>query len=142
MNQIFSRREHWPQPRRHIAQCSPYLWLFSSCLTSPTPNYAFTNSSTHLHLLIPTFEDPANQGSRMNIHRNVAAFLKPALRDGLSWSRSPFLNQCTICLGRGSFTLPVILNNLCLSQENTQQNFAHVKQSEHTRCSNTSQSLP
>lgn len=69
----------------------------------------------------------------MNIHRNVAAFLKPALREGLSCSRSPFLNQCTICLGRGSFTLPVILITLCIGQVNTQQNFEHVKQRGHTR---------
>jgi hypothetical protein len=52
---------------------------------------------TYLHLLIPTFEDPANHGSRMNTQRNVVAHFNPSRKLGLSCKRSPFLNQCTVC---------------------------------------------
>lgn len=34
----------------------------------------------------------------MNTQRNVAALVRPSLSDGLSWSRNPFRNQCTVCL--------------------------------------------
>ena len=51
----------------------------------------------YLHLLVPTFEDPANQGSRMKIHLNVSHLLMPLSKAGLSLSLSPFLNQCTLC---------------------------------------------
>lgn len=53
---------------------------------------------TYLHLLIPTFEDPANHGSNKKTHLNVTAFLSPSLNAGLSCNRNPFRNQCTVCL--------------------------------------------
>lgn len=51
------------------------------------------SSYTYLHLLIPTLDDPANQGSRMYTQRTVSAPRIDSLREGLSWSRKPFLNQ-------------------------------------------------
>lgn len=47
---------------------------------------------------MPTFEEPANQGSRMKTHLKVVAPLIPSRRLGLSCSRSPLRNQCTVCL--------------------------------------------
>lgn len=65
---------------------------------------------THLHLLIPTLDEPANHGSRINMHLKVTAFLRPARREGLSWRRRPFLNQCTKCFGLDLLlTSPVIM---------------------------------
>jgi hypothetical protein len=52
---------------------------------------------TYRHLLIPTFDEPANQGSKMNTQRNVVADFNPSRKLGLSCKRSPFLNQCTVC---------------------------------------------
>lgn len=51
----------------------------------------------NLHLLIPTLLDPANQGSRINMHLKVVESFRPCFRDGLSCSLRPFLNQCTAC---------------------------------------------
>lgn len=62
---------------------------------SPAP-CGFTNS--YLHLLMPTLELPANQGSMMKTHRNVVASWMPRNNDGLSCSRRPFRNQWTTCL--------------------------------------------
>lgn len=53
---------------------------------------------TYLHLLMPTFEDPANHGSNKKTHLNVTAFLSPSVNAGLSCNRNPFRNQCTVCL--------------------------------------------
>lgn len=50
----------------------------------------------YLHLLIPTLEDPANQGSRMYTQRTVSAPWIESLSEGLSWRRKPFLNQWTV----------------------------------------------
>lgn len=58
------------------------------------------SSACHLHLLMPTLEEPANQGSRTKMHRRVVAPLRPASRLGLSCSLRPFRNQCTQCLAR------------------------------------------
>ena len=52
---------------------------------------------TYLHLLMIILQDPANQGSRMNIHRNVTLLLIPARKLGLSCSRKSLRNQCTTC---------------------------------------------
>lgn len=72
----------------------------------------FFYSKHYLHLLMPTLEELANQGSIMNTHRNVAASSRPSLNAGLSWRRSPFLNQCTMCFPEehravGGFTVGV-----------------------------------
>ena len=48
---------------------------------------------SYLHLLIPTLDDPANQGSRMYTQRTVSAPWMDFLSEGLSWSLKPFLNQ-------------------------------------------------
>lgn len=61
------------------------------------------------HLLIPTLEAPANQGSRMKTHLNVVAPFKPSLREGLSCKRNPLRNQCTICLSCPLDSRPVSL---------------------------------
>lgn len=47
----------------------------------------------YLHLLMPTFEHPANHGSIVNMHRKVAAFLSPSYKAGLSCKRKPLRNQ-------------------------------------------------
>ena len=52
---------------------------------------------SHLHLLMPWLELPANHGSRMNIHRQVSLRLIARKRAGLSESRRPRLNQWTEC---------------------------------------------
>lgn len=62
----------------------------------------------YLHLLMPTLEEPANQGSRMKTHLNVVAPLRPSRRDGLSCNRSPLRNQCTVC-----FACPLDAGPLC-----------------------------
>jgi hypothetical protein len=55
---------------------------------------------------MPTLDDPANQGSRMKTHLKVVAPLSPSMRLGLSCSRSPLRNQCTVCLSAwGDFLL-------------------------------------
>lgn len=51
----------------------------------------------YLHLFIPTFELPANQGSITNTQRKVVASVSPRNREGLSCSRNPLRNQCTRC---------------------------------------------
>lgn len=47
----------------------------------------------YLHLFIPTLEDPANHGSRINMQRNVLAPTSPARKLGLSCNRRPLRNQ-------------------------------------------------
>lgn len=49
----------------------------------------------YLHLFIPTLDDPANQGSTINIQRQVVAPDKAPLNAGWSCKRRPFRNQCT-----------------------------------------------
>ena len=55
---------------------------------------------SHLHLFVPTLEDPANQGSRMKMHLKVSHLRIPLSRAGLSLSLRPFLNQWTLCFLR------------------------------------------
>ena len=63
--------------------------------------YTFTYlTRSHLHLLVPTLEEPANQGSRMKMHLKVSHLLIPLNRAGLSLSLRPFLNQWTLCFLR------------------------------------------
>ena len=51
----------------------------------------------YLHLLVPTFDDPANHGSSMKMQRNVSHRLIPLSKLGLSLSLSPLRNQWTLC---------------------------------------------
>jgi len=54
---------------------------------------------SYLHLLTPTFDEPANHGSKIKMHRKVVAPFKPSLKLGLSCRRRPLRNQCTVCFG-------------------------------------------
>ena len=67
---------------------------------------------THLHLLVPTLEEPANQGSKMKMHRKVSHRRMPRNRAGLSLKRSPFRNQWTVCFRLEDFRLMVLLSVL------------------------------
>ena len=64
--------------------------------------------SSHLHLLVPTLLLPANHGSRMKMHLKVSLLRMPLSRAGLSLSRSPLRNQCTVCFLRELLELRVI----------------------------------
>ena len=66
---------------------------------------------SHLHLFVPTLEDPANQGSRMKMHLKVSHLRIPLSRAGLSLSLRPFLNQWTLC-----FLREVLRPSLFISQ--------------------------
>ena len=70
-------------------------------------------SNTHLHLFVPTLLLPANQGSRMKMQRNVSLLLIPLKRAGLSESRRPLRNQCTVCFFRELFRV-ILLTKLVL----------------------------
>ena len=85
---------------RSSRDCSKNLKVFILRIVVHNPSsivMRFDSSSIHLHLFVPTLEDPANQGSRMKIQRNVSHLLIPRNKAGLSLSLSPFLNQCTVC---------------------------------------------
>ncbi len=58
-----------------------------------------------LHLLVPTFDEPANQGSSMNTQRKVSQRRMPRNSAGLSLKRRPFRNQCTVCFRFEDFRL-------------------------------------
>ena len=53
---------------------------------------------SYLHLLIPTWEDPANQGSSMKIHLKVSAPFSASTKAGLSCSLRHLRNQYTTLL--------------------------------------------
>jgi len=46
-----------------------------------------------LHLLMPTFDAPANHGSSIKMHRNVLALISPSRKLGLSCILKPLRNQ-------------------------------------------------
>lgn len=69
----------------------------------------------HLHLLMSTLDEPANQGSRMKTQRYVEQPLSPSLRLGLSCRRRPLRNQCTMCLSLGAGCWPKELMSLLLA---------------------------
>lgn len=75
---------------------------FTKQNTGITVLYLFKNRfhgfHYYLHLFIPTFELSANQGSMINIQRNVTALLRPSYNAGLSCKRKPRRNQWIICL--------------------------------------------
>lgn len=90
--------------KRYILYPFNWIWLMVYLrITVPLQLFCFYSNSleqciqTHLHLLIPTLELPANHGSITNTHRNVVASSRPRKNEGLSWSRSPLRNQCRTC---------------------------------------------
>lgn len=56
-------------------------------------DYDNHNFDVNLHLLMPTFDAPANHGSSMKMHRNVLALISPSRKLGLSCSLNPLRNQ-------------------------------------------------
>lgn len=72
----------------------------------------------YLHLLMPTFEAPANHGSNMKMHLKVLASTRPSRKLGLSCSLNPLRNQWTECL---FFILKSILSGY--RGRNTQMHF-------------------
>ena len=94
-------------PIFHFAftDCVEYSWQFHKKRRVPDKRIFLLvfPLESHLHLFVPTLLLPANQGSRMKMQRKVSLLLIPRNRAGLSESRRPLRNQCTVCFFRELF---------------------------------------